>query len=42
MAEQNVSKCGRRYDAEFKHNAVGLVQSGRPIREVARDLGVST
>jgi|SRR5208282_1366395 len=42
MQEQYVSKRGRRYDAEFKHNAVGLVQSGRPVKEVAQDLGVST
>ena len=34
-------KCGRRYDAEFKANAVALVQSGRTVREVAHDLGVS-
>ena len=32
---------GRRYDREFKENAVALVQSGRTVREVARDLGVS-
>ena len=36
------SKSGRRYDREFKTNAVALVQSGRTIIEVARDLGVST
>jgi len=35
------SKRSRRYDAEFKENAVALVNSGRPIVEVARDLGVS-
>jgi len=34
-------RCGRRYDREFKENAVGLVRSGRSITEVARDLGVS-
>jgi transposase-like protein len=39
--EANI-KFGRRYDAEFKRNAVVLVQSGRSIREVARDLGCST
>jgi transposase len=39
--EQN-SKRGRRYDADFKENAVALVQSGRKLVEVARDLGVST
>lgn len=36
------NKFGRRYDADFKQNAVALVQSGRRIREVARDLGCST
>src|SRR4051794_868098 len=36
------SKSGRRYDREFKENAVALVRSGRSITEVGRDLGVST
>lgn len=36
------SKSGRRYDAEFKENAVALVKSGRTVVEVARDLGVTT
>lgn len=35
------SKFARRYDRDFKHDAVSLVQSGRSITEVARDLGVS-
>lgn len=35
------SKFARRYDAEFKQNAVALVQSGRSIAEVCRDLGCS-
>jgi transposase-like protein len=35
------SNSGRRYDREFKINAVALVQGGRTITEVARDLGVS-
>ena len=35
------SRSGRRYDREFKQDAVALVQSGRTITEVARDLGVS-
>jgi transposase len=42
MAEIPVKKRRRRYDAEFKLNAVELVQSGRPINEVADSLGVST
>jgi transposase len=36
------SPFGRRYDREFKENAVALVRGGRRISEVARDLGVST
>ena len=36
------SNSGRRYDREFKINAVALVRGGRTITEVARDLGVST
>ena len=32
---------GRRYGREFKNNAIALVQSGRTVTEVARDLGVS-
>lgn len=36
-------RTGRRHDREFKNknNAVALVQSGRTVTEVARDLGVS-
>jgi transposase len=37
----NSSKSGRRYDKQFKQDAVALVQGGREIVEVARDLGVS-
>jgi transposase len=36
------SQFGRRYDREFKENAVALVHGGKRISEVARDLGVST
>lgn len=39
--ENHSSKFARRYDREFKQNAVALVESGRSITEVARDLGVS-
>ena len=35
-------KRGRRYDKQFKADAVALVKSGRTAVEVARDLGVST
>jgi transposase len=39
--QTNSSKFSRRYDREFKENAVALIQSGRSISEVSRDLGVS-
>ena len=39
--QTNSSKFARRYDREFKENAVALIQSGRSITEVSRDLGVS-
>jgi transposase len=31
----------RRYTAEFKAQAVGLVGAGKPVKDVARDLGIS-
>jgi transposase len=37
----NSSKFARRYGREFKQQAVALIQSGRSITEVSRDLGVS-
>jgi transposase len=37
----DASKSGRRYDRQFKADAVALVQSGREIVKVAADLGVS-
>ena len=39
--QTNSSKFSRRYDREFKENAVALIQSDRSITEVSRDLGVS-
>ena len=36
------SKCGKRYDAQFKQDAVALVQKGRPYTKVAAELGIST
>jgi transposase-like protein len=35
------SPFGRRYDREFKENAVALVRDGKRVTAVARDLGVS-
>ena len=40
MSEPN-SKFARRYDREFKENAVALGLKGRSQGEVSRDLGVS-
>ena len=40
-AMNSSSRTGRRYDREFKNNAVALVRGGRTVTEVARDLGVS-
>ena len=40
-AMNSSSRTGRRYDREFKDNAVALVRSGRTVTDVARDLGVS-
>ena len=41
MTAMNSHRTGRRYDREFKNNAVALVRSGRSVTDVARDLGVS-
>jgi transposase len=41
MQEYRRSQSGRRYDADFKENAVALVKAGRSFKEVANDLGVS-
>jgi transposase-like protein len=38
--EETQRRYARRYDREFKENAVALVESGRELKEVARDLGV--
>jgi len=35
------SRCGRRYDREFKNNAVALVRGGRTMSGVSRELDVS-
>jgi transposase-like protein len=42
MEENRRNKSGRRYDADFKENAVALVKAGRSFKEVANDLGVSS
>ena len=39
--EKTQSRYARRYDREFKENAVALVESGKEVKEVARDLGIS-
>lgn len=42
MEEYRRNKSGRRYDAEFKENAVSLLKTGRSFKDVAQDLGVSS
>ena len=37
-----IKKNRRRFDRQFKEDAVALVRRGRPQAEVARDLGVSS
>lgn len=39
--EEIQSRYARRYDREFKENAMALVESDREVKEVARDLGIS-
>ena len=36
------SKPRRRYTAEFKAQAVELLETGRPVAELAAELGIST
>lgn len=31
----------RKYSEEFRHEAVRLVESGKPVKQIARELGVS-
>lgn len=38
---ENIQKVRRRYDRQFKEDAVALVRSGRSQSQVARDLGIS-
>lgn len=38
---KEVSPSGRRYDREFKEQAVALVRGGKSISQVGRELGVS-
>jgi transposase len=39
---EHKSSCGRRYDRQFKEDAVALVRSGRSQAQVARDLQISS
>lgn len=42
MNEAKPKRVRRQYDDEFRRNAVALVQSsGRPLSEIAQELGVS-
>ena len=42
MSETKPKRSRRRYDEEFRRNAVALVESsGRPLKEIAAELGVT-
>ena len=42
MSEAKPKRSKRRYDEEFRRNAVALVESsGRPLKEIAAELGVT-
>jgi transposase len=42
MSEEKTKRAKRRYDEEFRRNAVALARSsGRPLKELAEELGVS-
>ena len=42
MSEAKPKRTKRRYDEEFRRNAVALVESsGRPLKEIAAELGVT-
>ena len=41
MKDQKRKKRRRRYDAEFKKNALDLIGDGRSVRSVAHSLGIS-
>ena len=36
-----VTKSRRRYDEQFKRDAVTLLEGGRPVSQLARELGIS-
>ena len=38
----DTKKSGRRYDEQFKRDAVELIRSGKTKTEISRDLGVAT
>ena len=38
---KNVTRIRRTFTPQFKKDAVGLVQQGRSVTEVARDLGIA-
>src|SRR5687768_5622556 len=42
MSETKPKRTKRRYDEEFRRNAVALIESsGRPLKEIAAELGVT-
>ena len=41
MSETNNHRNRRKYDPAFKADVLKMVESGRPIREIAQSLGIS-
>lgn len=42
VMKKNLSSRGRRFDDEFRREAVALLEQGRSATQLARELGVST
>ena len=42
MDDKNKKKRNRRYDDEFKKNALQLIENGRSVADVSESLGVAT
>lgn len=42
MEEKQAKKRHRKYDADFKKEVLKMVESGRPVPDIAQSLGVGT
>ena len=38
---ETTTRCLRKYDEEFKQQAVAMIRQGQPVRSVAQSLGIS-